>query len=64
MTVITSYQLSYLSRSELHALQKRLQERLIQSDAGSAERRDTLASLENIQREIMRRMIEVPAQWR
>ena len=64
VTVITSYKLSYLSRGELHALQRLLHRHLFASEAGSAERRDTLASLENIQRELMRRMIEAPAQWR
>ncbi len=55
MNLITSYELASKSVSELRGLYRKVFNALVQSAPGSAERRNALASLENISRELNRR---------
>ena len=48
--VITVFELQRLPQSELAAMQRNMQDALTRSAAGSTERRNALASLENINR--------------
>lgn len=52
MTLITRAQLAKLSLSELRGLYRKMFNALAASNTGSHERRDVLASLENIKREL------------
>ena len=53
--LITNHELGRLSLTELQGLYRRIFNQLAQSQPGSPERRNALASLENIQRELNRR---------
>lgn len=53
--LITNHELAGLTLSELQGLFRRIFNELAQSDPGTPQRRNSLASLENIQREIDRR---------
>ncbi len=55
MNLITHYELATKSVSELRGLYRKVFNALVQSAPGSAERRNVLASLENISRELNRR---------
>ncbi len=55
MKLITRSHLKRYSKHQLRALFKLTYDELIQSDQDSYERRNALASLENIQREIAQR---------
>ncbi len=50
--VITTMELQQQTGSELSALFRKVSQDLVQSEPGSPERRNTLASLENINRAI------------
>ena len=52
MKLITRFELAAKSESELYALLRKVFNELARSEPDSHERRNTLASLENIQREI------------
>ena len=51
MRLITRFELAHLANKQLSALFKRVSEELPGTEAGSAERRNALASLEDIRRE-------------
>ena len=53
--LITHHELATLTDAELHLLYQALQRQLAQSTAGSAARRNCLASLENLRREYNQR---------
>ncbi len=53
--LITNHELAGLTLSELQGLYRRIFNELAQSDPHTPQRRNSLASLENIQREINRR---------
>ncbi|PIR00605.1 MAG: hypothetical protein COV66_05470 [Nitrospinae bacterium CG11_big_fil_rev_8_21_14_0_20_45_15] len=53
--LITNRELAGLTLRELQGLFRRIFNELAQSDPGTPQRRNSLASLENIQREINRR---------
>lgn len=55
MKLITRFALASRSKSELHALYREVFNALVPSARGSAERRNVLASLENIKAEISAR---------
>lgn len=60
--VITMLELKHLSPSELAAMQRQIRDALTRSAAGSAERRNVLASLENVNRVLnMRRALKPPS---
>lgn len=60
--VITMSELQYLPPGELAAMQRQIRDALTRSAAGSAERRNALASLENINRVLnMRRALKAPS---
>lgn len=61
MKLITRNELSTLTLDTLYRLFEALQKRLMQTAPGSAARRNCLASLENLQREIFCR---VARQWK
>ncbi len=61
MNLITSYELASKSVSELRGLYRKVFNALVQSAPDSVERRNALASLENISRELNRRYAN---QWR
>lgn len=61
MNLITHYELASKGVSELRGLYRKAFNALVQSVPGSAERRNALASLENISRELNRRYAN---QWR
>jgi len=61
MKLITRYDLASKSESELRGLYRKAFNALVQSTPNSAERRNALASLENISREINRRYSD---QWK
>lgn len=48
MKLITCFELASMPTSEIHALRRAVFEALIRSDPGSAERRNALASLDNL----------------
>ena len=54
-TLITNHELAQLSLHELQRLYRKVFNDLAQSQPGMPERRNALASLENIQRELNRR---------
>lgn len=56
MKLITRFELASKSTLELHALYREVFNALVRSGRETAERRNCLASLENIQREINERM--------
>ena len=56
MKLITRFELASKSTSELHALYRETFNALVRSGPGTAERRNALASLENIEAEIACRM--------
>ncbi|MGD1923355.1 MAG: hypothetical protein ACFB03_04090 [Paracoccaceae bacterium] len=56
MRLITQFELAKLSIPELHLLHRRSFDALIQSNPGTAIRRNAIASLENIERELLLRM--------
>lgn len=58
MKLITRFELATRSKSELHALYREVFGALARSAPGSAERRNALASLENIKAEIRARDLE------
>ena len=58
MNLITRFELATRSKSELQALYREVFGALVRSTSGSAERRNALASLENIQAEIRARDLE------
>ena len=53
--LITNHELGRLSLAELQGFYRKVFNQLAQSQPGSPERRNALASLENIQRELNRR---------
>jgi len=53
MKLITRFDLASRSDSELHAIYRDTFNALVQSEPGSAERRNALASLDNIQLELV-----------
>lgn len=56
------FELQRLSQAELAAMQRKVCDALTRSAAGSAERRNALASLENINRVMnMRRALKAPS---
>ena len=55
MNLITRFELASLGTSELRALYRGVFDDLVRSEPGSAERRNALASLENIAAEIAAR---------
>jgi len=60
--LITRYELSKLSLGELHGLYRQLFNALVQSHFGTYQRRNALASLENISNELNSRYaIKPPA---
>ncbi len=59
-TLITTNELGRLSLKQLQGLYRKVFQELIQSKPGSPERRNALASLENIQRELNLRFA---SQW-
>lgn len=61
MKLITQYDLASKGVPELRGLYRKAFNALVQSTADSAERRNTLASLENISREINQRYSD---QWK
>ena len=61
MNLITHYELASKSVSELRGLYRTVFNTLVQSVPESAERRNALASLENISRELNRRYAD---QWK
>ncbi len=52
MKLITQFELASKSKTELHSLYRETFNELVKSDKNSPERRNALASLENIQREL------------
>lgn len=52
MKIITSFEIAARSENDLKALFGNLSKKLVTTKAGTAERRNTLASMENVQREI------------
>ncbi|MBL3591771.1 MAG: hypothetical protein JMN24_18635 [gamma proteobacterium endosymbiont of Lamellibrachia anaximandri] len=52
MRLITTFELAAKSKTELHALLREVFNELARSKSDTHQRRNTLASLENIQREI------------
>jgi len=58
--LITNHELAGLTLSELQGLFRRIFNELAQSDLGTPQRRNSLASLENIQRELNSRYA---SQW-
>ena len=52
MKIITSFETAARSEAELKALFGNLSKKLVTTKAGSPDRRNTLASMENVQREI------------
>ena len=61
MKLITRYDLASKSETELHGLYRKTFNALVQSAPATAERRNALASLENISREINQRYSD---QWK
>ena len=61
MKLITRYDLASKSECELRGLYRKVFNALVQSTADSAERRNALASLENISKEINQRYSD---QWK
>ncbi len=61
MKLITRYELASKSIRELRGLYRKAFNALVQSAPGSANRRNALASLENISRELNQRYAD---QWR
>lgn len=57
MRLITRFELAKVSKQDLHKLQRTTFDVLVRSDFGTAARRNALASLENIQRELTLRML-------
>ncbi|WP_299680574.1 hypothetical protein [uncultured Roseobacter sp.] len=57
MRLITRFDLAKLSSAELHKLQRTTFGALVRSDFGTVTRRNALASLENIERELILRML-------
>lgn len=57
MRLITRFALAKLSSAELRKLQRKTFDVLVRSDFGTATRRNALASLENIQRELNLRIL-------
>lgn len=55
MKLITRFQLASLSTGELHALYREVFNALVQTDPGTAARRNCLASLDNLEAEIIAR---------
>lgn len=55
MKLITQFELAARSETELHGLYREIFNALVRSHPHSAERRNALASLENIQRELASR---------
>ena len=55
MKLITRFELATRSKTELHGLYREVFGALVRSTSDSAERRNALASLENIQAEIRAR---------
>ncbi|WP_340150679.1 hypothetical protein [uncultured Sneathiella sp.] len=55
--IITMYELQNLTHSELNVLQRKTRDELTRSVPGSAERRNALASLENITRAVNSRVM-------
>ena len=53
--IVTAAELQYRSPSELHALYRKAQQELAASAPGSAERRNALATIENVTRALNRR---------
>ncbi len=56
MNLITRFDLASRSTSELHAIYRDTFNALVKSEPGSAERRNALASLENLDAEIHARL--------
>ena len=50
--LITNHELAKLNLAQLHQLYQILQKALVQTSPGTPERRNCLASLENLQREM------------
>ncbi len=60
--IITMYELQNLTHSELYSLQRKTRDELTRSVACSAERRNAIASLENIIRAVnTRRSLKPPS---
>ena len=57
MRLITRFELATRNSDELHRLHRDIFNRLARTGANTAERRNALASLENIQRELAQRFI-------
>ena len=55
MKLVTQYELAVKTKPELHGLYREVFDALAQSEPGSAVRRNALASLENIARELASR---------
>ncbi|MES9948457.1 MAG: hypothetical protein ABW118_05825 [Candidatus Thiodiazotropha sp.] len=60
--IITPSELNYYSKSELSALFRKVSQDLAGTEPGSTKRRNTLASLENIQRAMNTRRTHQPKQ--
>jgi hypothetical protein len=56
MKLITRFQLASKPTGELHALHRDVFNALVSSDAGTPERRNALASLDNIESELRARL--------
>lgn len=56
MKLITRFELAACSESDLHGLHRAVTDALVRSPRESAERRNCLASLENIERELASRL--------
>lgn len=57
MRLITRFELASKSTNELHALYRETFNALVRSDPDTAERRNTIASLENIEAELTARTL-------
>lgn len=57
MKLITRFELATLNETELHGLYRKIFNLLVQSEPHSAQRRNCLASLENIQNELGARLL-------